>query len=346
MSLLATARQTLRAKYPSDLDRDELRFTKYGLLVATKESMKSPDSIVSSSVRQLALDSNGTDLKIPVMKQGVLSVTSVRSCTIADHENESALVDVVWTTYRVDISMVPSQYKFNNISFNEDLRQKLRLAGNTIAKAIELSIDAKLEANKAAIYNSSLVGALKKYVLTADAMQVTLADQPLFFNDIDVIMQQDDFYSDSMVIVASTELMSTVRHYVNQGPSNDTNLSYQFGSFTYRFSNHVTNAANATGYIYSPGSIGMLTRVDLDSMAKHKANDTEWFTDVLPGLGDIQVGVMEKRICSDENAIAASLLATLKVNWTFSVDVALITPYSKDAATEATVIKKFEFLNT
>lgn len=346
MSLLATSRVDIRVRYPSDLDRDELRFTQYGLLNATKESMSSPDSIVSGDVRKKALTSNGTAMKIPVMKQGSLTVKSVRSCTIADYESDSALVDVVWTTYLVEISMIPSQYEFNDIEFQEDLRKKLRLAGNTLALAIENSIDAKLDANKAAIYNSSLIGVAAKYDLVGDAIQVDLAQQPLFFNDIDVIMIQDDFYSDSFVVVASTELMSTVRHYVNQGPSNDTNYTYQFGAFTYRFSNHVTNAANATGYIFTPGSIGMITRVDIDSQKKSKASDTEWFTDTLPGLGDIEVGVMEKRVCSDQSGLNATLAATLKVNWAFSVDVALITPYSKSAATEATVIKKFEFLNT
>jgi len=209
MSLLATSRLEIRGRYPSDLDRDELRFTQYGLLNATKESMSHPDSIVSGDVRRKALTSNGTALKIPVMKQENLSVTSVRSCTLTDHESESALVTVVWTTYRVDISMVPSQYEFNDIAFQEDLRKKLRLAGNTLALAIEQSIDAKLDANKAAIYNSSLVGALKKYTLVGDAMQVPLALQPTFFNDVDVIMNQDDFYSDSMVVVGSTELKAT-----------------------------------------------------------------------------------------------------------------------------------------
>ena len=346
MSLLATARQEIRARYPSDLDRDELRFTRYGLLNAVKESMSSPDSIVSGDVRRQALTSNGTVQKIPVMKQGSLTVKSVRSCTIADYESESALVTVVWTTYLVEISMVPSQYGFNDIEFQDDLRKKLRLAGNTLSLAIENSIDAKLDADKSVIYNSSLVGVGKKYTLVADTLQVLLADQDTFFNDVDVIMNKDDFYSDSMVIVGSTELKATVRHYANQGAANTENLSYQFGPFTYRFSNHVTNAANATGYIWSPGSIGMLTRVDADSQRKSKANDTEWFTDVLPGLGDIQVGVMEKRVCSDESAIGASLVATLKVNWAFSLDVALITPYTSNAVTDATVIKKFEFLNT
>jgi len=343
MSLLATARQEIRSRYPSDLDRDELRFTRYGLLNAALESMQSPDSIVSADVRQKALTSNGTTQKITVMKQGDLTVKNVRSCTIADYESDSALVTVVWTTYLVEISMVPSQYEFNDIAFQDDLRKKLALAGNTLAKAIETSIDAKLDANKSTVYNSSLCGVGKKYELTGDAINVPLAKQEFFFNDVDVIMNQDDFYNDSMVVVASTELKSTVRHYLNQGSGNDTNSAYQFGPFTYRFSNHVTNAANATGYIFTPGSLGILTRVDIDSQKRSKSNDAEWFVDTLPGLGPIQVGVLEKRICSDQSGINATLAATLKVNWAFSLDVALITPYNSDDTTQAGVIKKFVF---
>lgn len=282
------------------------------------------------------------------MKQGSLTVSNTRSCTIGDHESETAMVDVIWTTYRVDISMLPSQYEANEIRFQDDLRKKLLLAGNTLALAIENAIDTKLDANKAAIYNSSLIGVAAKYDLVADTIQVDLAQQALFFNDVDVIMEQDDFYSDSMMVVGSTELKATVRNLFNQGAGNDVNTNYQFGPFNYKFSNHVTNAANATGYIFTPGSLGILTRVDADSRRKSKTNDASWFIDTLPGLGGIQVGVLEKRVCADASGETGleHLAATEKVNWSFSVDVALITPYSKNAAAEATVIKKFEFLNT
>ena len=346
--LVETYLQDIRVAFPNNLDRDEWRFTRYGLLTATKEQTVHPMSIISEDLRQKALDSEGRALQVPVMKLGALTVKNQRSCTIGDYENESAMVDVTWATLVTDFSMMKAQHHKNEVSYLQDFNKKMLLVQNLFANYIENAIYTKLDTDKSAIYNSTLVGATGKYPLIANTMQVYLAEQETFFNDVDVIMNQDDFWSPEWLVLGSTPLMSPVRHYLNQGASNDERLDYQFGPYSFRFSNQVVDGGGkkATGFIMPYGSIGLLTRVNIDAKMNNKASDgTSWETAFLDTLG-FEVGVMHKSKCTDKSDVKGleHLEATMVENFQFSIDFALLTPYNSDAVTKAGSIKKFEFL--
>lgn len=237
--LLDTYLQEIRGIYPNNFDKNEWRFTKAGLLTAVIEMTESPFSIVNEDLKQKALTSEGRDLKIPVFKQGDLTVKNQRSCVIEEYENETAMIEINWATLVVDISMVRSQYAKNEITYLQDLNKKLLLVKEAFTKAIETSINARLELDKSTEYNSSLVGVGAKYPLVGDALQVAIADQELFFNDIEVILEEDDFSSEVIYVLGSTPLQSFVRHWANQGKGNDENLEYQFSGKSFRFSNRI-----------------------------------------------------------------------------------------------------------
>lgn len=346
--LLETYLQDIRVNHPDRLDRDEWRMIRYGLVNSAIEQNAHPNSIISEDLREKALNSQGRVIDIPVMKKGVLTVKNVRSCTIGTHENESEMVNVTWVTYAVDISMVAAQYAKNEISYQNDLAAKLILVKEAILGEIEASIHTKLDTEKSIVYNSALVPT--KYPLVGNTLQVTLAQQEYFFNDIDTIQQEDEFYGEHYVI-ASTSLLPSVTHYINQGSGNDENLSYQFADKTYRFSNNVINGTgvNATGFIMPVGTLGMMTRVDVDAQMNHRSTTgTEWGTVSIDGI-PFPMGYLYRSECSDQSALNGTglehLTATMVEQWSFSVDVALVTPYNSDPATNAGAIKKFEFLN-
>ena len=345
MSLLNTLKQEIRENVPSGVERDEWRFTRYGMLTSAKEMTDSQMSIITEDLKQKALVSEGRDLKLPVTKIGNLVVSNVRSCTIGDFENESELVDVTWVTLAVSISMIKAQYQINEITYLSDLSKKLTLADNTLAKAIEDLIYAKLDADKSLVYNSPLVPA--KYPLVGNAIQVAPAQQELFFNDLEAIMEGDDFYSMPFKVIGSTTLKPDVKHYANQGANNDENLDYQFDAYDFRFSNAVVIGAGqkSTGFCMTDGSLGILTRVNADALLGHTTTDgTEWSTTFMDTLG-FEVGVQYKSTCDDLSAEPglAHLQATMVERWELSLDVALLTPYNSDPATKPSVIKKFEF---
>lgn len=346
--LVETFLQDIRIAFPNNMDRDEWRFTRYGLLTAAKEQTVHPLSIINEDIRTQALESEGRSLGIPVMKKGSITVSNQRSCAVGDFENETAMVNVAWTTLTADISMMKAQYHKNQVSYLQDFNKKVLLLKNAFANAIENAIYSKLDTDKSSIYNSSLVGAGLKYPLVANTLQVDAVEQETFFNDVDVIMNQDDFWSPEWLVLGSTPLMSSIRHYINQGAGNDENLNYQFGNHAFRFSNQLVDGAavKSTGFIMPYGSIGLLTRINIDARMGNKASDgTAWEKVFLDVLG-FEVGVMHKSTCSDKSALPglSHLKATMLENFQFSLDFALLTPYNSDAATIAGGIKKFEFL--
>lgn len=346
--LLATYQQDIRAMYPNGFDNFEWRYTKSGILTRVIEMTNSPFSIINDDLRQKALLSEGRALKIPVIKQKELTITNQRTCAISAFENETALINVDWTTLVADISMVKSQYAKNEITYLQDLNKKLLQVKQAFIKAMETAIYARLEAAKSTTYNSSLVGTGKKYPLVGDAMQVSVANQELFFNDLDVILEADDFDTDLIYVLGSTTLRAYVTHWINQGAGNDENLSYQFAGKSFGFSNRIPAGTgnSASGFALIDGSIGILTRNNIDAVEGHEAGDgTKWEVITIEGF-PFPIGVMYKSVCSDQSALNGAgmehLTATMLESWQFSIDFGLVTPYQSDP-TRPSPIKKFEF---
>lgn len=344
MSLINTYKLEIRAKLPNPVEREEWRFTRYGMLEAVKEMTASPNSIITSDLREKAKMSEGRDLKVPVFKIGDVTVTNTRSCNIGDLENTTEMVQVSWVTLVADISMKKAEHHKNEVSYLEDLNRKLLRVDHAFAKAVEQMIYTKLDTDKSLVNNSPLL--TSPYSVVGNTIQVTLAQEEYFFNDLETIMEGDDFYSMPFKVIGSSTLKPAVKHYSKQGVSNDENLAYQFDGYDFRFSNHVTIGAGkkSTGFVMTDGSIGIMTRVNIDAEMGNKAGDgTEWGKTTMDVFG-FEVGYMYKSKCADLSGQAGleHLEASMVENWQFSVDVALLTPYNSNPATLAGVIKKFE----
>lgn len=346
MSLAATYLQDIRAQYPSNLDRDHLRQTRHGLLTAVLAMTDAPGSIVSKDLKENAKTSQGLNLDIPVYRKGSVTIKAVRSCNIDCGQSGSDMVRVVWKTAVVDMCMVPSQYEKNEIGYTADLAQKIKERVEALKSFIEVDIDSALDTAKNQVYNSSLV--TEKYAPVGNSLQVSDTQRPLFFNDVDTINFSDDFYDEDVYIVASPSMMSDVRQYLNQGDCDK--LAWQFNGKNFTFSNRLTNGAgvSSTGYFMPNGTIGLLTRVDVDARMRAKTTSgTEWFEDTLPGL-PFTVGIQYKSDCSDQSTLEAAGLEHLKAtkieHWQVSFDYAIVLPYNPDLATESGAIRKFEFL--
>jgi hypothetical protein len=344
MSLLETLKQDIRVKIPNPVERDEWRFTRYGLLTAAKEMTASPMSIVTSDLKEKAAVSEGLSLQIPVFKIGEVTVGNARTCNIGGLENTTEMVNVTWTTLTADISMKKAEHYVNEVNYLEDLNKKLLMVDHGFAKAVEQLVYTKLDTEKSQVHTSPIVAA--EYTPVGNALQVSAAQEEYFFNNLAAIMEGDDFYSNPYKVLGSTTLKPAVNHYGNQGANNDENLQYQFDGYDFRFSNHVTIGAGkkSTGFCMTDGTLGIMTRINADARAGHKSTKgTEWSTTRLERFG-FDVGVMYESECADLSATPhlAHLTASMVEKWQFSVDVALITPYNSDPATLAGVIKKFE----
>lgn len=348
MSLVATYLQDIRTSYPSNLDRDETRVTMLGLMEGVLQMTRSANSIVSQDLISKAEISQGRNLDVPVMQKGNITVNNVRSCTVSCGQSESDLVRITWKTVSADICMVPSQYEKNEIKYLGDLNFKIKQVVEAFGIVIENDLDTAFDANKSQVYNSSIVGT--KYPLVGDAIRVTVAQQDFFFNDINSINLSDDFDSMQTKIIASPSVMPIVEKYINQGAGNSANTLFQYFGKDFTFSNRVTNGVGVLGtaYFMPDGSIGLITRVDVDARNNSKAtNGTEWFQETLPGL-PFPVGIKYDSTCSDQSALEVSglahLSATLVEHYQISFDFAIVVPYNSDIATKPSSIRKVEFV--
>ena len=349
MSLEKTLLQNIRVSYPSRLDQYANRVVETGLLTAVLEMNNSVRSIVSPDLRSKAETSlsQSRTIEIPVLKKGNVTIKNTRSCDVQCGENESDMVTLVWKTVVADVCMVPSQYGNNEISKQADFARKIEDTVEAFRLEVEGDLETAIDTNKSQVYSSSIVG--DKYALTGDAIQVQQAQQQFFFGDLQAINFADN-YTGGIKVVANHSLMPIVDQYVNQGVSNDTNTAYQFPGKDFRFTNGINNGAtaNTTGYFMPDGVIGLLTRTDRDAQMKHvSTKGTKWFEDRLPGL-PFAVGIKYDSECSDQSALVNNnlthLTATLIEHWQISFDYAIVVPYNSDLATEASPIRKFEFV--
>ena len=351
MSLQATLLQNIRSNYERNLDKYEDRLSEYGALVTFQNDTVDPESIVRGDVLEKASQSIGNTLQIPVIDGGDITISNVRSCVIPDFENTSGLVTVTFATYTAGFSMVPGQYDNNDIGYQADLERKILKLGKSYAQVLDTASITKLDADKTAIMNSSLVGAGTIYgALVGDAIQVSAALTPDFYNDLSTIMNEDDFEGNYNVI-GSQGVRRIVNKFSNQGTSNDVNREFQFGPYSYAYSNRVTVAAsaNAAQYVMPKGSLATLVRNTPDAMAGRVVNEGEFFDIFEMPYANIPVGLHYKKACADNSGVAGGsqdyLAGSVKESWGFDVDVAFITAYNSDPATLAGAIHKADFLN-
>ena len=154
-----------------ELDRNMARQLEYGALDFFIEQTDAPNSIISPYLKNRAFASMGNTVQVPVINyDGDVTVSNVRTCTIADDENTSALYTLVWTTYAVGFTMVPTLYMNNEIDYQHDFERKMEKVCRALATTLDSAAIAALEAAKTQVY--------------ADPLQYTVAS-----NVIDVPMQ-------------------------------------------------------------------------------------------------------------------------------------------------------------
>jgi len=157
MSLIATYLQDIRANHPSNLDKNELRTTRVGLLEMALNQTNGSNSIISPDLQEKAKESEGRNLDVPVMTKGDITIENTRSCTIGGSESDSALLRVVWKTVRVDIAMVKAQYAKNHVKYLYDLNKKIRESVEALNVEMETDLETALDTNKSQVYGSSIV---------------------------------------------------------------------------------------------------------------------------------------------------------------------------------------------
>ena len=341
MSLVATRLQNWRIQNP-ELDRNMTRPCEYGALDFFIEQTDAANSIINPNLKERAFASMGNTVQIPVISYDEnVQVSNVRSCVIADNENTSALVTLVWATYAIGFTMVPAAYMNNEISYEHDFLRKMEKTCRALANALDTGAVAALEANKTQVFETLL-----NYTQTGNSIQVPVQMATEIMGDINPIMRAN-CYPELVHIIGNAGIDALIRKLAQHGIYNDVNKRMEYDNKVIHYTNNVTDENGKMGSMYAvaDGNVGILTRVDREALRRTRANFHEWDIVRLPYI-DLPVGSHYYTAVGDQSAIAgaatADLTCAVKEYFGFSVDVAYMVAYNSNPATVANPIIKAE----
>lgn len=345
MSLVNTRMQELRVQSPT-IDKWSLRPSRYGAFDVFALGNSEADSIISPELFERAKTAVGRDVKIPVFDAETVTIGSTRSVTIPDSENTGQLYTISFTTYAWGFTIIPSMFLNNEHSIQADFQRKFMKYFNQFAADQDTAALAVLNTNKSQVY-ADLLG----NTLTLDVVVAALAKEDEIIGEMTPIANANDFYG-NFHVVGNTGLQNRVMKMSEHTIFNDQDKTIQFDDKNFHFTNRLANAAlqKATGYLITPGSLGLLFRHEPEAILGTIMQDgTEWNIDVLPGL-NVPVDTYFFESKGDFSAIwgAASGHNTRarKEHYGFAIEVAHVVAYNDNLAANASPIMKFAIATT
>lgn len=337
MSLLATRMQNMRSS--SNLDKNEIRPSRYGALDVFMQQTNDPAGILTPELRQKAEQSIGRTLETPVIDYDAgITIGNTRSVTIEDSENTSKMHTITFATYSWGFTIVPAMYMNNEISMQRDFEAKMNKYLYAFAKKLDGVCISALGAAKTQVFKESL-----QYGTTGNVLEGAWDDRENIIGDINPIMAANDYFA-QIHLVGNGGFESIIRKLAQEGLYNDKNKQLEYSDKVLHFTNEIVNAEGkyGTAYAVTDGNLGLLFRFERECLLGTKARTGhEWGIENLPML-NIPCGTYYYESVSDVSGIAgaatADLTRGLKQHYGFAVDVAVVTPYNSDPATNANPI--------
>jgi len=337
MSLINTRIQNVRAK--SNLDKNELRPSRYGGLNLFMMQSDDPSGILTPELKQKAETSIGNVLETPVIDYDAgVTIGNTRTVTIADDENTSQMFQITFATYAWGFTIVPAMYMNNEISMQADFERKFNKYLYKFAETLDSAAIAALSAAKTQVF-----GDLLSYTETGNKIIAPWFARENVIGDINPMMAANDHFSD-IHLLGNAGVESIIRKLAQKDLYNIENKTLEYSDKILHFSTRVANAAGEYGNMYAVngGSVGVLTRFERESLLNTQmADGTAWGIDTLPMI-NFPCGTYFYESKGDFSAIGGASTADLtrarKEHYGFAVDVAFVTPYNSDLTTIANPI--------
>jgi len=344
MSLVNTRIQNVRSN--SNLDKNELRPSRYGALDLFMMQSMQPGGILTDDLKKRAMASIGNTLETPVIDfDAGISIGSTRSVTIADSENTSQMYSISFTTYAWGFTIIPALFMNNELSVQEDFERKFLKYLYKFAETLDSAALSALSTNKTQVFNELLT-----YTTTANVVQVPYVDRENIIGDLNPMMAANDHFG-GIHLLGNGGVEAAIRKMAEKGLYNEVNKTLEYSDKTLHFSSRLANGGgeHANMYGVQSGSLGVLQRMERESILQTSmADGTEWDIDTLP-LINFPVGTYFYESKGDFNAIAGAASADMtrakKEHYGFAVDVAFLTPYNSDLSTIANPIMKAAILD-
>lgn len=323
----------------SNLDKNEIRPSRYGALDVFMQQSADPAGILTPELRQKAEQSIGRTLETPVIDYDAgITIGNTRSVTIEDSENTSKMHTITFATYSWGFTIVPAMYMNNEISMQRDFEAKMNKYLYAFAKKLDGVCISALGAAKTQVFKDSL-----QYQTTGNVLESSWDDREGIIGDINPIMAANDHFG-QIHLVGNGGFESIIRKLAQSGLYNAENKQLEYSDKVLHFTNEIVNAEGkyGTAYAVTDGMLGLLFRFERESLLGTRARTGhEWGIENLPML-NIPCGTYYYESVSDVSGIAgaatADLTRGLKQHYGFAVDVAVVTPYNSDPATNASPI--------
>lgn len=342
MSLVLSLTQSLRTQYPSNLDKNEQRLSRYGAWDFFNNDSKVAGSILTPEIENAIKMSFGNQVVVPVIDGETVSIGNTRSCTVVDAENTSKLVTLTFITYAFGFSMYPAQHYNNDVKYQADYDRKLLKYLTAFAAQLDTQSVATLEAQKNQFWTNIDPDF---YPEAANALQIAQAEKNDMYNVVSSVLERMDYYGTPHVI-QNPNNKPLINRLLNQGPNNAVNEQFQFKPYQFWGTNRISNGAGieSAGYIVQEGSVGVSNRNDPDAILKSTGPGMEWSEVVLP-IVNLKVGSFYREDCNDAHALqtgSAGLTRTKRESFEFSTDVCFMSVYNRDLANRYNPIVKFQ----
>lgn len=340
MSLVSTRIQNIRAN--SNLDKFEYRPSRYGALNAFMVQSEDPTGILTEELKQKARTSIGNTLETPVINYDAgITIGNTRTVAIADNENTSDLVQIVFNTYAWGFTITPAMYMNNEIDIQKDFETKMMKYIYKFAQMLDDAALTVLATEKTQVLKNTLL-----YDFSTKVVNAKWSERENVFSDLEVMMGANDFFG-QLHIIGDPGVESILRKLEQHGLYNDVNKQNEFGNKIIHLTNNLAAKSNqyAQGYAVNAGSLGMLTRFERDCLLGTVSGDGhEWGIATLPLL-NMPVGTYFYDSVSDCSTIAGAatedLVRTRKEHYGFAVDVAFFTSHNSNKTTRPSPILAF-----
>lgn len=339
MSLINTRIQNVRSD--SNLDKNELRPSRYGALDLFLMQSDDPTGILTPELIAKANASIGSILEVPVIDYDAgVTIGNTRSVTISDDENTSQMYQITFATYAWGFTIVPSLFHNNEIGIQRDFATKFNKYLYKFSETLDSAAIAALAAAKTQVFTDIL-----NYVNTGNAVIAPWKDRENIVGDINPMFAANDHFR-QIHVLGNAGFESMVRKMAQKDLYNAVNKTLEYSDKLLHFSTRVANDTGefANMYAVNGGSVGMLTRFEREALLGTRMDDgTEWGIDTLPMI-NFPVGTYFYESKGDFSAIAGAASADMdrvrKEHYGFAVDVAILTGYNSDLTTIANPIMK------
>jgi len=306
MSLVTTLMQPLRAEYKADtLDKNEVRPSMYGAWDFFQKQSKLPGGILTAEAKKFIKESAGQNVDIPVLNAENVTISNVRSCVITPDAETSALVRLTFVTYQFGFTMVPSRFKNNDVGYQQLLNKKLKEYLLKLADTLDIAAANTLNVNRNIYFPAAIT---KYYAVVANALQVPLEQRDDFFNQLEAIFREMDYY-EMINIIGSTSLLPIVNRLRAQGAGNYVNQNFQFNPYRWNTTNRIANAAGigATLFAVPDGYVATDNRNMPDNIAGSiigpaESPTNEWGTAFMP-IVNLEMGTYYTQNCADNSTL-------------------------------------------